>query len=174
MVERSLGQLTASAEACRQAGLPVDIVSCGGTGTYTIASSQPGVTEVQAGGGIFGDVYYREAMLVEHECALTVLATVTSRPTATRIVCDTGKKTMSTDAAQPRPLLNLPIQSMAFSAEHARLELSEPSVAPRLGDKFEFVVGYTDTTTMLHDELYATRNGNVEIVWPILGRGKLR
>ena len=35
-------------------------------------------------------------------------------------------------------------------------------------------VGYTDTTTMLHDELYGTRDGNVEVIWPILGRGKLQ
>jgi hypothetical protein len=41
-------------------------------------------------------------------------------------------------------------------------------------DKVEFVVGYPDTTTTLHDEVYATRNGKVEVVWPILGRGKLR
>jgi hypothetical protein len=36
------------------------------------------------------------------------------------------------------------------------------------------VVGYTDTTTMLHDELYAIRDGRVEAVWPVLGRGKFR
>lgn len=174
MVDQSLDLLTASADACRAAGLPIDIVSCGGTGTYTLSAIHPGITEVQAGGGIFCDVYYHDAMHVEHEWALTILATVTSRPTPTRIVCDTGKKTMSTDAAQPRPLLDPPVESMAFSAEHARLELSAPSATPRIGDKFEFVVGYTDTTTMLHDEMYATRDGMVEVIWPILGRGKLR
>jgi D-serine deaminase-like pyridoxal phosphate-dependent protein len=81
---------------------------------------------------------------------------------------------MSTDAAHPRPLIQAPIQSMAFSAEHTRIDLLEPRTEPRVGDKFEFVVGYTDTTTMLHDELYATRDNNVEVIWPILGRGKLR
>jgi len=38
----------------------------------------------------------------------------------------------------------------------------------------EFVAGYSDTTVFLHDELYGTREDRVEIVWPILGRGKLR
>ena len=173
-VEQSLRLLTGSAERCREAGLPVEIVSCGGTGTYSISARYPGVTEVQAGGGIFCDVYYHDAMHVEHEYALTVLATVTSRPTPTRIVCDSGKKTMSTDAAQPRPLIDAPVASMAFSAEHVRIELAEPRAEPRVGDRIEFVVGYSDTTTMLHDELYATRDGCVEQIWPILGRGKLR
>jgi D-serine deaminase-like pyridoxal phosphate-dependent protein len=174
IVEQSLKLLTDSAALCRDAGLPVTIVSCGGTGTYRLSSWQQGVTEVQAGGGIFCDEYYQHAMHVEHESALTILATVTSRPSPTRVVCDTGKKAMSTDAAHPRPLIEAPVGSMAFSAEHTRIELLEPRTEPRVGDKLEFVVGYTDTTTMLHDEIYATRDNKVEVIWPILGRGKLR
>ncbi len=173
IVQRAVGQLVDSAERCRDAGLPVAIVSCGGTGDYAMASGIPGVTEVQAGGGIFCDVHYREHMHVDHEYASTVLATVTSRPTPTRIICDTGKKTMSTDAAAPKPLIDGTVQALSFSAEHARIDVAEPS-ALRVGDKIEFVVGYTDTTTMLHDEMFGVRDGRVETVWPILGRGKLR
>jgi D-serine deaminase-like pyridoxal phosphate-dependent protein len=174
IVEQSLGLLTSSADRCRDAGLTVDIVSCGGTGTYAFSAYQPGVTELQAGGGIYCDVHYSQHMGVPHEFALTILATVTSRPTPTRIICDTGKKTMSTDAAQPRPLIDAPVASLGFSAEHARIELAEPRAEPRVGDKIEWIVGYTDTTTMLHEQIYATRDGNVESVWPILGRGKLQ
>jgi D-serine deaminase-like pyridoxal phosphate-dependent protein len=170
----SVRLLTDSAAACRSAGLPCQIVSCGGTGTYAITSRLPGVTEIQAGGGIFADVYYREVMHVDHECALTVLATVISRPTPTRIICDAGKKTMSSDAAAPRPLLEIPVESVGLSAEHARVSLGAPSAAPKIGQKIEFVVGYSDTTTMLHDEIYGVRDGRLEVVWPILGRGKLR
>lgn len=173
VVQRSVGLLVDSADRCRDAGLPVEIVSCGGTGDYSVASSIPGVTEVQAGGGIFCDVHYREHMHVEHEYASTILATVTSRPTPTRIICDSGKKTMSTDAAAPKPLIDGQVQSLSFSAEHGKIEVTEPS-SLRVGDKIEFVVGYTDTTTMLHDEMYGIRGGRVETVWPILGRGKLR
>jgi D-serine deaminase-like pyridoxal phosphate-dependent protein len=172
-VQRAVGQLVATAEQCRRAGLPVEIVSCGGTGDYTYAASIPGITEVQAGGGIYCDVYYRTAMGVDHEYAATILATVTSRPTPTRVICDAGKKTMSSDAAVPLPLVEGELRRVALSAEHAVIELAEPSRL-RVGDKIEFVVGYTDTTTMLHDELVATRDGKVEVVWPIQGRGKLR
>jgi D-serine deaminase-like pyridoxal phosphate-dependent protein len=172
-IERAVGKLVETAERCRAAGLAVDIVSCGGTGDYTVAAGVPGVTEVQAGGGIFCDLHYRDHMHVDHEFAATILATVTSRPTPTRIICDAGKKTMSSDAAVPRPLIDGEVRRVALSAEHGTIEVAEPS-ALAVGDKIEFIVGYTDTTTMLHEELYALREGKVEVVWPIQGRGKLR
>jgi D-serine deaminase-like pyridoxal phosphate-dependent protein len=173
-IEEAVGLLTQTADACRAAGMPVEIVSCGGTGTYWITARLPGVTEVQAGGGILCDVCYRESMGVDHEPAATILATVTSRPTPTRIICDAGKKTMSSDAALPQPVLNAAVRSVGLSAEHATIELEVPSATPQVGDKIEFVVGYTDTTVHLHEELYAVRDGRVEAVWPVLGRGKLR
>ena len=173
-IAEAVGLLTATADACRAAGLPVEIVSCGGTGTYWVTAHLPGVTEVQAGGGILSDVVYREVMGVDHEAAATILATVTSRPTPTRIICDAGKKTMSSDGAVPQPRLDAPVRSVGLSAEHATIELQDPSTSPQVGDKIEFVVGYTDTTVHLHEELYAVRDGRVEAVWPVLGRGKLR
>ena len=63
------------------------------------------MTEVQAGGGIFSDMLYRESFGVEHPYAMTILATVTSRPDPKRIICDAGKKTMTGDAAMPEPIL---------------------------------------------------------------------
>jgi D-serine deaminase-like pyridoxal phosphate-dependent protein len=172
-IEYSLRLLTNAADRCREV-LPVQIVSCGGTGTYQFSAWHPGVTEIQAGGGIFGDVRYHDAMQVGHECAMTVLATVSSRPNPTRIITDSGKKTMSSEGGVPRPLIDAPVTSVSLSAEHARIELGAPSPTPRVGDKLEFIVGYTDTTTMLHDDMYGTRDGHIEVVWPILGRGKLQ
>src|SRR5439155_236659 len=143
----------------RVLGSAVDIVSCGGTGTYQTTARLPGITELQAGGGIFCDMMYRHDMHVDHEFALTVLATVTSRPVPTRVICDAGKKTMSTDAATPLPLIEAPVSAVRLSAEHTVLELSEPDTSLRVGDKVEFVVGYSDTTTMLPVEMFGVRNG---------------
>ena len=170
----AVGRLTASADRCRRAGLPVDIVSCGGTGTYGITAHLPGVTEVQAGGGIFGDAHYRKNYGVDHEYALTVLTTVLSRPTPTRVVCDAGWKGMARVPMLPEPLGVGEVTSLALSAEHATLELAGASAVPRVGEPVEFVVGYSDATVFLHDELYGTREGQVEVIWPILGRGKTR
>jgi D-serine deaminase-like pyridoxal phosphate-dependent protein len=55
VVAEAIRLLTTSAEECRKAGLAVDVVSCGGTGTLPYCTEQPGVTEIQAGGGIFSD-----------------------------------------------------------------------------------------------------------------------
>ena len=166
----AVGLLTASAERCRAAGLPVDIVSCGGTGTYWITATLPGVTEVQAGGGIFCDVYYRQAYGVRHAFALSVLTTVVSRPTSTRVICDAGWKTMAQHPAVPAPR-NLDVTTVKLSAEHATLELSSPRSTPVVGDRVEFVAGYSDATVFLHDYVHGVRDGRVEVIWPILGRG---
>jgi D-serine deaminase-like pyridoxal phosphate-dependent protein len=166
--------LTGSADACRAAGIPTAIVSCGGTGTYWLTARQAGVTEIQAGGGVFCDVRYREQFGVDHEYALTVLTTVSSRPTATRIVCDAGKKTMSDDAAKPVPIGIEGVKSVGLSAEHTTIELDHPDAAIRVGDKLAFVVGYSDTTVHLNDVMYGTRSGLVEVAWPISARGKTR
>jgi D-serine deaminase-like pyridoxal phosphate-dependent protein len=173
-VQRALALATDSAARCRAAGLPVEIVSCGGTGTYRLSAFVPGVTEIQAGGGALGDLTYRERLGVDHECALAVLATVTSRPTPTRVICDAGRKALSTDAVPPRPAGLEGVVSVGFSAEHAKLELAAPSETPRPGDRVTFLAGYADTTVPLHDELYGVRDGVVEAVWPVLARGRLR
>jgi D-serine deaminase-like pyridoxal phosphate-dependent protein len=173
-IEAAVGLLTTSAERCRAAGLAVGIVSCGGTGTYWITARLPGVTEVQAGGGIFCDVHYRRDYGVPHEYALSILTTVVSRPTPTRIICDAGWKAMAGFPALPEPLNVGEVKRLNLSAEHATIELAAPRSAPGVGDQVEFVAGYSDSTVFLHDHLYGVRHGRLEAVWPILGRGKLQ
>jgi D-serine deaminase-like pyridoxal phosphate-dependent protein/predicted dehydrogenase len=174
MIVEAIARVTGSARACRDAGFAVQIVSCGGTGTFPHCARQAGVTEVQVGGAIFSDIHYRTHYHVYFPFALTVLATVTSRPTLTRIVLDAGKKTMSGDTAIPEPIGLPPTKAMKLSAEHTTIELELPSETPRIGDRVEFVVGYSDTTVHLHDEMIGVRRGQVEVVWRIAGRGKIR
>ena len=172
-VEKAVGLLTMSARMCGEAGLDVEIVSGGGGGTYWITALIPGVTEVQAGGAIFSDMYYFNAG-VKHDFALTVLTTVVSRPSPERIVVDGGRKVMMIEVTEPSPMDIQGVESLSFSAEHTTINLKEPTEHPRIGDNVEFVVGYGDTTVCLHDEMYGTRDGKVEVAWPILGRGKFR
>lgn len=160
-IAAAVASLVASAALCRNAGVPIGIVSCGGTGTYWISSTQPGVTEVQAGGGVFGDLFYRESCGVEHEFALSVLTTVVGRPSPTRIVCDSGWKSMSQHLAMPRPIGIADIASVKLSAEHATINLAAASATPAIGDQVEFVVGYCDSTMFLHEELYVVTDGMV-------------
>jgi D-serine deaminase-like pyridoxal phosphate-dependent protein len=173
-VRDAVAALTASARACTAAGHSVAVVSCGGTGTFPYCAQQPGVTEVQVGGAIFSDMHYRTHYRVDFAHALTILTTVTSRPTPTRIVIDAGKKEMSGDAAMPAPRGLPAISAMKLSAEHSKIELEQPSAAPRIGDKIELIVGYSDTTVHLHEEIVGVRGGRVEAVWRVAGRGKMK
>ena len=66
------------------------------------------------------------------------------------------------------------VESVRMSAEHGTVTFTGPNHEIAVGDKLDLMVAYTDVTLFLHDHLYGIRNGVVETVWPILGRGKLR
>ena len=131
------------------------------------------ITEVEAGGGIFGCNRYRRVYGVELEPALTILSTVTSRPTKNRIVCDSGFKTTAKGYGEPELFNFGQIKSFEFSAEHGMITLAEVNSAIKVGERFEFVPAYSDATVFLHDYLYGVRDGVIENVWPVIGRGKL-
>ena len=46
--------------AARSAGLPVEIITGGSTGTYNVDSELKGLTELQAGSFVFMDTLYRQ------------------------------------------------------------------------------------------------------------------
>lgn len=168
-IAECLGRLVETAEQCRAAGIPVEIVSAAGSGTFLDAANVKGITEVQAGGGVFSDLSYAKWGL-DHEFALTVLTRVASRPSPNRIIVDGGFKTMSVQHGMPKPLGLPPIKSLVLSAEHGNIELEEPDESPRVGDIVEFVPGYTDSTVCLHDEMAVIENGVLKAVWRIPGR----
>ena len=172
-IEKSIGLLVETADLCRETGLSVSIVSGGGSGTYLVTPFLSGITEIQAGGALFSDRAYR-SWGVQTTHSLFVRTQVTSRPTATRIIFDAGFKAMPSWIAQPQPLGIEHIKSYSSSAEHGVMKLDEPNEQVRIGDKVDFVVGYTDATLFLHDKLYGIRDNVVEVVWEIAGRGKLQ
>lgn len=164
---KSVEQLTQMADRCRDIGLPVSIVSGGGSGTYKITSFLDGMTEIQAGGAIFADVAYR-SWGVETTPSLFVQTIVSSRPSPDRIIVDAGFKTLPTWHAQPKAMGIEGVISHVGSAEHGVLTLDAPNDAVKVGDIVDFMVGYTDSTLFLHSKLYGIRDGVVEVVWDIL------
>ena len=152
-----------------------DIVSAGGTGSYQITSDCTGVTELQAGGGIFADpMYQSKCHLRGLDYSLSVLATVVSRPTRDRAILDAGRKSHHPDFQMPVVKHFPDAECVRVSAEHCELELSGESQNLKIGDKIELVPGYADFTTVMHDQFYGFRDDRLEVVWPILGRGKLQ
>jgi D-serine deaminase-like pyridoxal phosphate-dependent protein len=172
-IAAAIARLTETAEACRAAGLPVEIVSCGGSGTYLHAARQPGITEIQAGGATMGDGFYR-ALEARIEPALTLLTTVTSRPTADRVILDAGRRAIDPSQFPPTARGLDGVEGIRFSAEHGTVALAGPAEWPRVGDRIELEVGYTDQAVHLHEVLFAVRDGVVEGVWPVAGRGKMQ
>lgn len=173
-VTAAIGRLTATADLLRRQGFDCPIVSCGGTGSYMVTLDCPGITEVQAGGAIFLDEFYRHRCHVaEFDCALTVLATVVSRPTPDRAIIDAGRKTMNMELSLPKVVGRADIVVQNLSAEHGLLQLDPSAADLRIGDRLEFVPGYGDLTTVLHDCFYGFRGDRLEVIWPLEGRGRL-
>ncbi len=170
----AMEKVDASVDAVRKAGLDVEIVSAGGTGTYQLTGNHPGVTEVQPGSYVLMDAQYRR-VLTDFEVAGTVLASVISRPAPDRAVLDSGMKAISTDQWPPVAKSVEGIEFASASDEHLVATLTTgDSRQLRPGDKIEIIPGHNDTTVNLHSHLHALRKGRLETVWEVGARGRIR
>jgi D-serine deaminase-like pyridoxal phosphate-dependent protein len=89
------------AEASRERGVTIDEISVGSTPTARFSLDQDGLTELRPGNYVYFDrtqVDLGAATLAD--CALTVIATVVSKPAPDRIILDCGSKTLSSDVAR--------------------------------------------------------------------------
>lgn len=173
-IGEALTTLVATARLLESHGLGCEIVSCAGTGSYLHAVKVPGITEIQAGGAIFMDAYYRHLCHVpELDYALTILTTIVSRPTRERAIIDAGRKTMNMEIHPPLVLGRDDVSVVRLSAEHGQLELAPSAQGLRIGDRLELIPGYADLTTVLHNEFYCFRGGRLIDIWPLAARGKL-
>lgn len=161
VVESALRRLIETKTMIEAAGIPVEIVSCGGTSDYSTAAGVPGVTEIQAGSYLLMDAWYLP-VAPEFERSLTILTTVISKTPGERIVVDAGVKSMSKDRGLPEVKGIAGLRFNAMHAEHGILDIAEPSVTVEVGDKVELWVQYHDGTIALHDCMYGIRCGAVE------------
>jgi D-serine deaminase-like pyridoxal phosphate-dependent protein len=170
---QSLKLLVESRHLIERAGLPVDIVSGGGTGTYTLTGDCDGVDEVQAGSYAAMDWWYGD-IRPEFKQAMSVLATVISRPNACLIIIDVGRKGFGAEWGPPR-VKDLPGSAVVSysSEEHLKIAVPQDS-ALQVGDRVEIIPSHGCTTSNLYSEFVVHRNGRVRDLWPIEGRGKLQ
>ncbi len=152
-------------------GIPVAIVSGGGTGTFYITGAIPGIDEIQAGSYVFMDTKYR-SVGIEFETAMTVLTTVISRPNPYTAVTDAGLKVITSEFGMPL-IKGMPEAKLTkLSEEHGKIEFEKPYHGLRVGDKIECIPSHGCTTINLHDHYLVTREGRLEGVWTIAGRGQ--
>ncbi len=172
-IERSIAQFLETAALCRANGLTIEILSAGGSGTYKVTPFIKGITETEAGGGIFCDLTY-QSWGMDFEPSIFVKATVTSRPAAQRIILDCGFKSLPRGFTSAQLVGVEGVVSIVHSAEHGIVTLDRPNEARRVGDGIDLIVGYSDATVFAHDTMFGLRGGVVEAAWPILGRGKIQ
>src|SRR5437899_3201915 len=148
-------------------------------GAWDIDVELRGLTDLQVGSNCVMDLDYRRiggqsgTLLTDFEMALTVVATGVSVPTRDRAMVDAGLKAFSTDKPFPPEPVERPGIEYAFAGdEHGRLTITDPSRAPRLGERIEFFPPHCDPTINLYDRVYAVRGLNVEAVWEIAARGR--
>jgi D-serine deaminase-like pyridoxal phosphate-dependent protein len=161
--------LVRTAQQLRDAGLPCEVVSAGGTGTYDISGRVDGITEIQAGSYALMDTDY-SSVGVPFEPAFWVLGTVVSRAARDRCVADCGHKSMTKDHSLPgvRGIHGATVTSL--NDEHATIAL--PADSPvQIGDRVELLPSHVDPTINLHDLFYVVDGQTVVDVWPIAARG---
>ena len=167
----SVAKLVELKKTIEAVGIPVPIVSSGGTGTYEITPTIDGITEIQAGSYITMDTRYRSVGITGFNLALTVLSTVISVPRPDLALCDVGMKSATKEFGTPGVAHPAGWELTRLSEEHGRLERAGGPPL-QIGDKVEFYPSHGCTTINLHDTYFAIRKGTVEAKWPVAGRGK--
>ncbi len=173
-IAAAIGKLLETRDLIEGSGHACRIISAGGSGSYQITADIAGITEIQAGGGIFACQYYTRLCQVQgHLPAISVLATVVSRPARDRAILDIGQKSISQHQTPP-VLSEYPnCRVTGLSAEHATIAVDSQNSLP-IGEKVKVVPGYSDFTFVLHDRVLGLRQDRVETVWDLLARGKLQ
>jgi D-serine deaminase-like pyridoxal phosphate-dependent protein len=169
--QQAMQGLVDTASLIRHTGLPCEVVSAGGTGTYDISGRIEGVTEIQAGSYALMDTDYA-AVGVPFEAAFWVLGSVVSRPARDRCVVDCGHKSMTKDHGYPavRGMDGATVTSL--NDEHATIAIP-PASTIKVGDLVELLPSHVDPTINLHDVFYVVEEDRVIDVWPVTARGYL-
>ena len=174
--EKTRAALTPLVETRRlieRSGIPIKIVSGGGTGTYTITGDFEGMDEVQAGSYACMDGWYSE-IRPEFQPALSILTTVISRPSPGVAIIDAGRKGVGMEFGPPRVKGVAGASIIGFSSEE-HLSISLPTDSKlAVGDHLETIPSHGCTTANLYREFILHRQGVVEDIWPIEGSGRLR
>lgn len=166
-------------EALKKKGLPTEIFSGGGTGTYNIQHEVPGFTDVQVGSYVFMDMQYLAIgnaagapVYDDFARSLTVVATVLNNRFPGRLTTDAGAKALTLNVPRAGVVGEPDMDYNAGSDEFGVITFKTARKSYAIGDRLELVVPHCDPVVNLYDQMYGIRNDRVEVVWPITARGK--
>jgi len=175
--------LLALRAAAAAAGVPLDEISVGATPTFRFSAGERGLTELRPGNYVYFDrtqVALGSAAL--EDCALTVLATVVSKPTVDRIILDCGSKTLSSDQAPASPgygavltadgsAIDAALSIERLSEEHATVRVSGHT-ALEPGDRVRVLPNHSCVVSNLTDDIRLVEGDQVTETLPVAARGR--
>jgi D-serine deaminase-like pyridoxal phosphate-dependent protein len=160
-----------------RAGLPLAVVSGGGTGDEEVSKSL-GCSETRIGSYAYeGMTRIRErGDLHPDRCSLRLAVTVVSANRTGAIIVDAGQKALNNFPPLPYGycLEHPEIRIDRMYVEHAEVNVSRSSHTFAVGEVLSFIPLHGGMTTNLHDRLHAVRRGEVMDTWEIAGRGRGR
>ena len=159
----------------KKAGLPLHIISAGGTGTESFCKSI-GCTETRIGSYAYEGmtrVRQRDDLNPER-CPLRLITTVVSTAVPGQIIVDAGMKAFTSYPPIPHGYcLERPeIFIKGMSVEHGHVDVTASSHRFEVGDILSWIPLHGGMTTNLHDRLYPIRDGEIVETWSVAGRGK--
>lgn len=169
--------LQAAIDACASLGLDVPVVSSGGSPDMWKDDGLAPVTEYRAGTYIYNDraLLLRDTATPD-QCAMTVLATVVSRPTAERAIIDAGSKALTSDLlglnGYGQVLEHPEAVIYALNEEHGLVDVSHCPVPPKVGDRIHILPNHTCVVSNLFDRMYVVNDGKLVGALPVEARGK--
>ncbi len=169
--------LAKTVELIRGAGIPVRTISGGGTGHESMAKELD-LTETRSGSYVWEGLSRigNSDHLHENRCPLRVLTTVVSVPTPDRAILDGGMKTFASYPPKPygRIVEHPDARISGMSVEHGHLDTSACSHRFAVGERLSVIPLHQEMCLNLHNECYGYRKGDVEVIWPVAGRGRVK
>jgi D-serine deaminase-like pyridoxal phosphate-dependent protein len=162
-----------------RAGIPVPVISGGGTPDLMQVQDYPMMNEHRAGTYIYNDVMMVAADAATwDDCALRIRSTVVSRPTPERAVLDMGTKVLTSDLYTVRNyghVVEYPEAAITtLSEEHAAVDLSACRERPGIGDVVTVIPNHCCAVSNMVDQVHVGRSGRVEAIWPVAARGAVQ
>ncbi|MXQ12489.1 D-TA family PLP-dependent enzyme [Microvirga makkahensis] len=179
MVAQANAWLERAKALLAEAGLAPEIVSTGGTPDLWHSNENQAATEYRPGTYIYLDRFQvQEGVGGFDDCALTVLATVVSRPTETRAILDTGSKSLTSDTLGLSGfgrIVEYPESAIvSLSEEHGIVDLTHSAAKPKVGEMVRIIPNHVCPVTNLFDEVTFVRGDAVVDTVPVSARGKVR
>lgn len=166
LVKRDMEPLISTRKMLEAAGFPL-FISSGGTGTYDLTGKIREIDELQCGSYALMDSVYKK-IKPEFNIARYILATITTVRNGIA-VADVGLKGVGNEYGLP-DLPDFPEAEILYLAEE---HMVIKNMSPNIGDKIKIFPPHGCTTNNLYSQMWISRNGIIEDLWEIEGRGCL-